>query len=157
MKDPKLTFIGTVKGGIITLPKHLRKEVVEVFEGRDIEVIFQRKRKRRSDMQNKYYWAVVVPEIVRGMIDLGNEALQMGNNDHVLLVHEFLKDTLLDNGVDIIGIEGEMFKMPPSTTRCSTTEFMEFIERARMWAGEKLGINIPGPNEQAEMFEEHSH
>lgn len=153
MADTKLIYEGTVKDGVITLPKRLRKEVVQAFNDRSIEVTFRRKCKRRSNEQNKYYWSCVIPAIVHGMIDLGNDALQIGNSEHTQLVHEFLKSTILNNGEEIKGIEGLMFKLPASTTRCTTVEFMEFIDKVRVWAGENLGVTIPEPNEQVEMFE----
>lgn len=152
MTDTTLTYQGNVSGGAITLPKRLRQEVVSVFDGKQIEVTFRRRRKRRSNEQNKYYWGVVIPEIMRGMIDLGNEALQMGNSEHVELVHEYLKHTLLDNGEEISGADGVMFKLPPSTSKCTTTEFLDYVERIRIWAADNLNISIPEPNEQVEMF-----
>ena len=152
IKDTTLVYQGNVKDGVITLPKRLRKEVTSAFEGKNIEVVFKRKRKRRSDNQNRYYWGVVIPEIVRAMIDLGNEALQQGNTEHGELVHEYLKHNLLDNGEEIMGIEGVIIKLPPSTTKCTTVDFMDFVERVRMWAADNLGVAIPSPNEQVEMF-----
>lgn len=153
MTDTTLTYQGHIKDGEITLPKRLRKEVTATFEGKEIEVIFRRKRKRRSSQQNRFYWSVVIPEIVRGMIDLGNEALQQGNTEHGELVHEYLKHNLLDNGEEVQGVEGIIIKLPPSTTKCTTVDFMDFIERVRMWAADNLGLAIPEPNEQVEMFE----
>lgn len=153
MKDPKLIYHGEVKAGIITLPKSLRKEVVAAFNDTDIEVTFKRKRKRRSNPQNRYYWGCVIPAIVHAMIDLGNDALQIGNSEHGELVHEFLKSKLLDNGDEIQGIEGLIFKLPPSTKKCTTIEFDIYMENVRKWAAENLSISIPEPNEQVEMFE----
>jgi len=153
MPDLKLTYQGNVSAdGVITLPKRLRKEVTAAFLGKEIEVVFMRHRKRRSSPQNKYYWGVMIPEVLRGMIDCGNDALQMGNSEHVGMVHEYLKIQLLDNGQEIHNIDGEIFKLPPTTTKCTTVEFDEYMERVRRWAGEFLGITIPLPGEQAEMF-----
>lgn len=153
MTDTTLTYQGNIKEGNITLPKRLRKEVVAAFDGREIEVIFKRKRKRRSTAQNSYYWGCVIPAIVHAMIDLGNDALQIGNTEHGELVHEFLKNKLLDNGEEIMGIEGLIFKLPPSTKKCTTVEFDEYMDKVRRWAAENLNISIPEPNEQVEMFE----
>lgn len=153
MTDTQLTYQGNVRDGVITLPKRLRKEVTSTFEGREIEVIFKRKRKRRSTAQNNYYWGCVIPAIVLAMIELGNDALQQGNTEHGELVHEFLKNALLDNGEEVQGVEGLIFKLPASTKKCTTMEFMNFIDKVQMWAADNLGIAIPEPNEQVEMFE----
>lgn len=153
MTDTQLTYQGDVKDGVITLPKRLRKEVTAAFNDMDIEVTFKRKRKRRSNPQNKYYWGCVIPAIVQAMVELGNDALQIGNTEHGELVHEFLKNRLLDNGEEIQGIEGLIFKLPASTRKCNTIEFDKYMGDVRKWAAENLSINIPEPNEQVEMFE----
>lgn len=154
MTDPKLTYQGSVKDGVISLPsKRLRKEVGSVFNGHTIEVIFKRKRKRRSNEQNKYYWGVVVPHIVAAMIDLGNDALQIGNGEHAEAVHEFLKAQILDNGEDIVLADGVVKKLRPTTTKLTTVEMMEYLDKVGRWAAEYLNITIPEPNEQMEIFQ----
>jgi len=152
MPDILLTYQGTVKDGVITLPKRLRKEVVGTFEGKHIEVTFRRKRKRRSSEQNRYYWGVVIPEIVRGLIDLGNEGLQEGSEESKNTAHELLKQELLKNGEEVFTKDGTLFRLPSSTTKCTTVEFEEYLERVRQWAAEYLGIVIPLPNEQTQLF-----
>lgn len=153
MIDTQLIYQGDVKNGVITLPKRLRKEVTAAFNDMNIEVTFKCKRKRRSNAQNKYYWGCVIPAIVHAMVELGNDALQIGNTEHGELVHEFLKNRLLDNGEEVQGVEGLIFKLPASTKKCTTVEFDKFMGDVRKWAAENLSINIPEPNEQVEMFE----
>lgn len=152
MRDVKLIYQGHVKGEEISLPERLRKEVVQAFNGSHIEVEFKRKRKRRSNAQNRYYWSVVIPEIMRAMIELGNDALQYGNKKHHEAIHEFLKYNILDNGEDIVLADGVVKKLPPSTTTTTTTEFVEYLDKVHRWAVENLNIEIPQPNEQATIF-----
>ena len=64
MPATKLEYNGSVKDGKITLPKRLRAEVVASFEGKQIRVVFERKKKVRTPSQNSYYWAVIVPMIL---------------------------------------------------------------------------------------------
>lgn len=152
MRDPKLIYNGTVKDGVIKLPStRLKKEVCSVFDGKNIVVEFKRKRKRRSKRQNDYYWAVVIPHIVAAMIDLGNN-LQIGNKEHAESVHKMLKDDILQNGEELVLHEGIVKKMPPTTTKLTTVEMMEYIDRVAIWAGEYLNIKIPQPNEKLEIF-----
>ena len=151
-KETKLSYYGKVKNGRIELPrKRLSKEVVSAFDGHGIEVIFQRKRKRRSSQQNRYYWAVVVPMILNAFIDLGHD-LQSGNAEHQEMIHGFLKERFLDNGIEIADANGEVVRGPSSTTYCTTVEFMEYLDRVVQWAAEALYISIPEPNEQLEAF-----
>jgi hypothetical protein len=152
MKDSSLTYWGSVKDGNISLPKRLRQEVTKVFDGHSIEVTFKRKRKRRSIEQNRYYWGVVIPCIIEAMIDMGNDALQIGNSEHAELVHEFLKAKILDNGEEVILADGVVEKLPASTRKTTTTEFAEYTDKVIRWAAEMLNIAIPEPNEQSEIF-----
>ena len=46
MKETRLEYTGQVKDGKITLPKRLRGEVCQAFEGRSIQVVFTRKRRK---------------------------------------------------------------------------------------------------------------
>lgn len=66
MNDITLEYYGSVsETGEITLPKRMRKEMSKAFQGHNIEVTVRRKRHRRSNNQNAYYWSVVVPAVVR--------------------------------------------------------------------------------------------
>lgn len=153
MQDTLLTYTGKINSPTdFRLPKRLRQEVFSAFGGKEVEVTFRRLRKRRTTPQNRYYWGVVLPEIMRGMIDLGNDAIQMGNAGHAEAVHEFLKANLLDNGDEVTMRDGSSILLSASTTKCSTVEMEDYLERVRRWAAEYLGIAIPLPNEQTEMF-----
>ena len=152
MKDPKLTYYGKVsESGEISLPKRLRKEVSEQLAGHGIEVTFRRKRKRRSNEQNAYYWGVVIPYVLRGFIELGND-FQEGNKEHHEIAHEFLKGKFLHNGLDFYDAEGNVYTSTPSTKRCTTTEMMDYIDMIQRWAAEYLNVNIPDPDEQLNFF-----
>lgn len=94
---------------------------------------------------------MVIPEVVRAFIDLGND-LQQGNKEHHEEVHEFLKRRFLDNGREVMDAEGVLYKLPPSTRICTTVEQEEYHERIRQFAAEFLNVVIPLPNEQMEIF-----
>ena len=148
----KLTYPANVdKTGIRINVKRMNAEVVAAFEGKAVTVTIERKRKHRSSEQNRYYWGVVIPCIVYGLIEVGN-ALQQGNEEHAVMVHEYLKNKFLSNGQEVHTAEGEVLKMASTTTTLSTTEMMEYVDRCAQWAAEMLGVVIPAPGEQVEMF-----
>lgn len=150
-RDIKLEYYGKVSAeGEITLPKRMRKELVSLFSGHGIQVIVKRKRKRRSLNQNDYYWAVIVPYILRGFIELGNN-LQEGNPEHLKLIHEFLKARFLQ-GEELHDANGMLHIMPPTTTILTTTEAEEYYDQCRQFAAEYLNTVIPLPNEQVEIW-----
>ena len=145
----KLKYFGSIKDGLIKLPKRVRKEVLSRFNGHNIIVTFERKRKTRSNPQNSYYQGVVLPEIVLGMIELGNE-LQLGNKEDHESVHLFLKDRFLQNGKDFLLKDGLIETGSSSTKYCTTTEFMTYLDDVVKFASEYLNISIPEPNEQVD-------
>lgn len=150
-RDVKLEYYGKVSAsGEITLPKRMRNELVSLFAGHKIHVIVKRNRKRRSLHQNDYYWAVIVPYILRGFIEFGNQ-LQEGNQEHLKLIHEFLKGRFL-YGEELYDANGEVHSMPPTTTILTTTEAEEYYDQCRQFAAEYLNVVIPLPNEQVEIW-----
>lgn len=143
-----LTYKGEVKNNKIILPKErFKKEVCRAFEGKEIEVIVKKKKRRRSLDQNAYYWSAVIPGIVQGLIDLGHE-LMYGNEAHHYGIHEFLKNKFLDNGKDLADTNGVMIRIPPSTRMLTKLEFMHYLELVIKWAAEDLNTVIPLPNKE---------
>lgn len=151
-QDITMEYTGRVtETGEIELPKRMRKEMVSAFRGHRIEVKVRRLRKRRSTNQNRYYWGVLIPAVLAAFVEAGND-LQSGNQAHHELVHEFLKNKFLDNGIEVHDADGTLHKTPPSTTRLTTTEQEDYHESIRRFAAEYLGTVIPLPNEQMEIF-----
>lgn len=150
-----LTYYASVENTSIQMHESTRrkmaKEVGHSFEGHDIEITVKKKKRRRSNPQNAYYWSVVIPMLIDGFVDLGNQGLQSGSAEHQAMMHEEMKRLHLDNGLEIRDADGTMMKLPSSTKTCSTLEFMEYIQDVQKWAAECLSIDIPDPNEQREL------
>jgi hypothetical protein len=148
----RLEYHGTVdEAGNVSLPKRLRKEVSSTFRGKKIKVTFERDRKRHSDPQRGYYFAVIISAFVDIFNNAGWEA-QQGNKHHIDQVHRFLTNRFLDNGPEVITAHGEVVKMPPSIRYCSTLEMENYFDDVRKWAAEDFNYVIPLPNEQLEFF-----
>ena len=147
-----LTYFGEVsEDGQISLPKRMRTEMAKAFKGKRIEVAVKQRYKQRSSPQNRYYWGVLVPSVLLAFVDLGND-LQQDNQEHLDMVHDFLKRKFLTNGLEVVNAQGEVEQLPPSTTRLSTIEQEKYHEDIRRWAAEFLNVVIPLPNEQLEIF-----
>lgn len=130
--------------------RKMAKEVGAKFPGCDVSITVDKKRKTRSTPQNAYYWSVVIPMLIDGLVDAGNAGLQSGNLEHQQWVHEEMKKLHLSNGMEVEDANGNAYKLPSSTKRCSTLEFMEYLAKIQQWAAECLSISIPDPNEQRE-------
>jgi hypothetical protein len=140
----ELTYTAKVPNqGEVELPKRFKSEVAELFRGKEIEIIVRKKKKYRSSEQNRYYWGVVIPYILRAFIELGN-ALQEGNKEHIGLVHIFLKRRFLESK-KVSNANGELIEFDPTTTGLTTFQFMGYLAEIGQWAAEDLHIVIPEP------------
>lgn len=120
------------------------REWARKHPAKDVACRFERKRARRSDPQNRYYWGVVIKEISIRLRDLGHEWLE--DND----VHDMMK--LKFNTEQMVSEHGEVLDLPKSTAGLTTTQFIEYTERVKKWAAEFLDIYIPDPGAQTEMY-----
>ena len=134
-----LTATGTVKEGKLTLSNRKRFESdLTTFKDGLVEVTLKRKA-RRSNPMNRYYWAVIVKEIEVRMKELGNDVDSE-------LVHEFLKDKF--NKKPLVGPEGELIDyIAGSTTEMSKEDMSIYWDKIVLWAAETLGLAIPAPNQ----------
>ena len=95
-------------------------------------------RPRRSDRQNRYYWPSFVSEFAKLLIETGQcdnmaEARQHG---HEILKHKFLRREYVDPTT------GEVIPYTESTTKLTTAEFNEYLDRCAAWLAE-LGVIVP--------------
>jgi hypothetical protein len=151
MTDPDLTYYGEVtEAGEIRLPKKMRAELAQAFRGKPIEVTVRRKRKRRSDPQNRYYWGCIIRDITASIREADPETGWSNEMVHEVLKSKFLP--LVREWRQVVNEDtGEVVSEPPSTTKLTTTEQEVYHDHCRKWASEFFGIEIAAPNEQAEI------
>ena len=143
--DLKLTYYGKVTDVIkIYRSKEMQEMVIRNFAGKDIELTIQRKRKRRSLMQNAYYYGVVLPIVQKGLTDAGYKVSKEST-------HEFLKATFFKQEL-VNDQTGEILQTVGSTSQMTTVQMMEYFEDITQWAVEFLNIQIPQPNEQIKLL-----
>lgn len=136
---------GYIKDGKLTiLNKRRMADDLRQFRNCDVDIIIKT-RGKRSTMQNRYYFGVVVKEIQLRLRELGNDV----DTD---TVHEFLKGKFYTQTV--VTPQGEAFEIPGTTTEMNKTEFMEYIERCKDWAADTLEIYIPEAGTQTQIFSE---
>ena len=124
-------FTGMVDNGGLRFD---RKSVVDNYMctliGQRVEVIIRKPRTKRSDVQNSYYWGVVIELLSK---ELGYDKDEL----HEILKYKFLQSNAM--GMPYV----------KSTTKLSTGEFEEYLSKIKRWAAEFLHIVIPDPNEAA--------
>lgn len=127
-------FTGRIENGrpILKDPDGFRR-LKESLEGKDIEIRLSKLRKPRSNNQNAYLHAVVLPMIAeccgydRSELEPIKDALKA----------KFLPAMKPDAPGDL--------QLVPSTSALSTEEMETFLEDCRRWAAETLHLVIPDP------------
>ena len=128
------------------LPTSVKRDIQQFLlenEGKLIELTLKKARSKRSEQQNSYYWAAVIPIIRQALKDLGHKLT--AEDTHFFLKQKFhFKRIANADGVDI----GEVAQ---STTTMTKTEFCEYIDNIAQWSAEILNIVIPEPNTQVDL------
>lgn len=132
------------KGTLSLTNRPLFNDTIACLRDGDYIMEIKEKKKKRSNSQNSYLWAVVNQMVCRRLIELGHDV-------DLEETHDFLKASF--NYKEVVNEStGEVFKIPKGTSGLSTEEFSEYIERVVRFGAEILGIIIPLPNEQMEIF-----
>ena len=137
----KVSVITNIVNGRFERNRKRVLELIKSFEGLNVEITFERSRKKRSNNQNAYYFGVVIPLIQEAIKE---EWIEFWDKEKV---HELLKSKFLfTERVD--EESAEILKIPKSTTECTTVEMEEYLLQCRTFAQEWFSLTIPEPNEQ---------
>lgn len=108
------------------------------FEGKAVLLTVERLKRRRSYLQNAYYWGVLIEMLYAAFRETGEE---FGRDDlHELLLDKFLKMPCIGPGGEILG------HYVRRSHALDTQEFMDYIAQIQQWAAETFGIVIPDPD-----------
>ncbi|HYG84559.1 MAG TPA: hypothetical protein VD907_06825 [Verrucomicrobiae bacterium] len=134
-------FNGVTENGTLRIiNRRLFDECIHSFNGKPVTITLERKKKKRSSPQNRFFHGPVLDILQAGLIDAGfNEAR---SKDWVkdLIKYKFLKyETISEHGEPIEAIK--------HTSELTTSEFMDFVADVTQWAAEFLGIEIPDPGQ----------
>lgn len=134
----KLLHFGKVKDGKLSLNNQIQfSREIKAFEGKEVVITLEKKSKKRSTQQNRYYHGIVVPLVWDGLRRAGYNITQ----DEA---HEILK-SLFNKGQFSDPITGEVTDYGKSTTSLTTSGFMDFIASIQQWAAESIDVIIPDP------------
>lgn len=120
------------------------RDILAHYEGKYVDVVFQKRKNTRSKSQNRYYWALIV-EVCKRCIR--NEWGEIWSSEDV---HLLLKENF--NFIEKYNEEtGVVIRMSKSTTENSTNEQEEYHEKCRNFVAEFFNTRIPLPNEEIEI------
>jgi hypothetical protein len=128
----------------ITNKKVIRKAFEQLKDGRYLVSI--ESGNNRSNPQNAYYWGCCLPLIKDGLIEVGYREITSNEQVHDLMKYMFLKKRIVNEET------GEVIETIGSTAKLTTIEFMEYIDRIAQFSAEMLGVVIPAPNTQMDIF-----
>ena len=125
-------FTGTVDKGKLILDQP-QKYLVQIaaLNGKRVELVLRKKRNPRTLRQNAYYHGVVL-EILSEHFGYDHDEM------HDALKYQFLRFRS-DKSPDLISVK--------STTKLSTEEFNDYVNRIVRFAADKYGIFIPDPHQ----------
>lgn len=113
------------------------RQLAELKESWQLEILVQRLRATRSPQQNKWYWGQVV----------GLVSQYTGSTPDD--IHGIYKAKFLPRIISVPNIRtGEVvaeFTLGGSTRTMNTAEFSDYCEAIRDWAQDTLGVIIPDP------------
>lgn len=111
----------------------VHKVVSQLNTNKEYTIEIKEKSNNRSSNQNRYLWGVVYP-ILGQKLGYDNETI------HEVLKTKFGEKVVLRNNMTI----------NKSTSKYTTNEFENYIQKITIFAGEFLKLTIPAPNETYE-------
>lgn len=141
----QFTTTAYVKDGTILIRNRMQLQAECIASGlSEFEVVLKKKKKNRSYEQNRYYWGVVVAMIRDRFRELGNDV----NSEET---HDYLKQEF--NYKEFVNEKtSEVIRIPVSTADMTTSQFMDYLAKIQIFSADILGVVIPDPNEQVEIF-----
>lgn len=139
---------GYIKDGVLHLLGRKRLDAdIKQMKNCDVAITIKRKGKR-SLPQNRYYFGVVLPEIRRELIRIGQIRPDVTTEDlHGAFKMKFNPDNIRDEETGEVLLE-----VGGSTAALNKDEFSAYVDRIIFWAGESLGLHIPPPETQTTLF-----
>lgn len=144
----ELTYDGKVEDGKVTLWRRaaFTREVTRAFDGKPIVVIVKARARRRSNAQNRYWWGVVIQHLMFILMDFDPTQTVTRSTIHEWAKAKWLP-TVTGEEHDTINTPSGVEKLPLSTTKLSTVQFMHLVQLVQQWSAQYAGVYIPDPDE----------
>ena len=133
IRQPVPIFEGDIIDKKLKLLKYekeaIRRWVSTFKNGTHVDITIKKHKSKRTNDQNAYYWKIVVGILAN---EFGYEPDEM----HMVLREKFLR---------IHDEKHPDFVIAKSTTKLSTVEFNDYIEKIQRWAAIEHQTYIPDP------------
>ena len=136
-----LEFSGRIENG--RLPRTVAEHIAAAlrnFEGKYVTVSIREAKRIRSLNQNSFYHGPFIDAFRQCLLSCGQ---RVSPED----IHAGLREAYAKNSYTVVLPNGQIFKVPPSTTRLSTSDFEAYLEEIRAHFANEYGWQLPFPNE----------
>lgn len=135
----KITLEVQIKDRKFVSNQNTINNILDAYNGHKINITFSKRSNKRSNYQNSYYWAVIIPIFKNSIKE------EWGEIWSIKETHEFLKSNC--NYIEFVNEEtGEIIRKVRSTTENTTTIQEEFHEKCRQLCHSFFNTEIPLPN-----------
>lgn len=121
--------------------KKLFAQCLASFKGKPVTLTLERRKKKRSSPQNRFFHGPVLDILQVGLIDAGYNEARSKEWVKDLIKYKFLRSEAVSETT------GEVIEVVRGTSELTTSEFMDFMADVTQWAAEYLGIEIPDPGQ----------
>lgn len=136
----KIQVKTTVNSGRFIRNRNILLDAIKSFEGKEVLVTLEKPVKKRSNPQNAYYWAVLLPILQQCIKDNWGEVWTKEK------AHDFCK--MQFNFIERVNEStGEIVRVPKSTTENTTIAQEELHSEIRNFIFEWFNTQVPLPNE----------
>lgn len=131
------------QGQIIFSNREILELQIQSLEGKNVAVRIQKLVKKRSDRQNRWYWGVAIPTIIRGIEEQNGEVLDKSTAHALALnITDGIKlESKMLFGYNVIEVKQKR------TSDMSVEEFNEFYKKLQITFAER-DIIIPDPSQE---------
>jgi hypothetical protein len=120
------------------------KPILESMEGKELVVTLSEYQTKRTVQQNRWYWGVVIPTIIRFLLEESSREYTK-EDIHDYMVTELLRPRI--NTRDILDRQVITYEVK-RVSAMTTKEFADFVEKIQQhWAERGLVIPDPGQKE----------
>lgn len=122
-----MKFNGVIKDRTLKFVNldYLKNFLREMPENQYLVIDIEKRKNIRSNNQNAMYWGLILPTIAN---DLGYTSDEL---------HSVFKRMFLPR--KYITIKGKRKLVDPTTTKLTTQQFTEYIEKILVWSSQELG------------------
>jgi hypothetical protein len=136
-------FIGKVNKGthiIQIYDLRFNRKYLDKYVGKDVEIEIRLASKTRSQKQNRWYWGVAIPTIIKWQLE--QEGIEYSKDE----IHYFILKNIVKPEVQVHPVMGEQVIIHKSktTSQMNTKEFNDFKENLQLYFAER-DIVIPDP------------